>query len=545
MGEMIERTPETTLWDLQESYRLAQQGDFTAALQALPAPPLGKGNSNWAAYRLTLKLVTHAPVDANDLLALFPGRLTKVGKDNVRKVAERLNDLLEHWRSESGQPLLERVAELAADYEWRDWDFAYLNGTYGTPGRVVVRTLSFAANESLRELACTLIREAENEARVIMGMTRVRERKGRRPRRAQKPPVAMRGYVAQEDLPLPYVHYTGPYGTFLAFSESRDSIPMLCSCAEPAVANLIEIMAKYPSRYQQPSAPDAVFRDLYFPEALIRYVKDRGQREDRGLLFASRLCHRCNLVSPKLRYCGEMYGGVFVQHHGWYVNQAFLRWGVLPRGNGDLLFPYIASICPSTVAGSIKQARAAQKTYLDEYQRLLTIVHGSARDDINPDEVTYWHSVRTDEAEPMQQMRREAAQSIRAVSKVFENMAREEFGFREVGERWVSETLLFRIVNRMFESEEILHHHRPQWLEGLELDIYVPSLNLGFEYQGQQHFHPVDAWGGREALKLTKLRDQKKRDMCRTAGVKLVEIDYTEPLTEDHVRKRAFEHSTT
>jgi len=165
-------------------------------------------------------------------------------------------------------------------------------------------------------------------------------------------------------------------------------------------------------------------------------------------------------------------------------------------------------------------------------------MRGPDREDIHPDEVTYWQNVKISEAEPMQQLRRQAAQLNRAVSKVFENMARQEFGFRKVGERWVSETLLFRIVDRMFKDQEVLHHHRPQWLEGLELDIYVPGLKMGFEYQGQQHFHPVEVWGGKGALKLTQLRDQRKRDLCAEAGVKLVEIDYTEPLTEDHIRRR-------
>jgi len=545
MSRFVEGTPEMELLDLRESCRHALRRDFAAALAALPAPPLGRGNLNWAEYRLTLKLVTHEPVDAHDLLALFLTRLTKVGKTNVQKVAERMNELLEKWRDENGKLLLEKLAEQAADYEWRDWDVACLSGTYDKLGRVVVRTLSFASNENLQELAYSVIREAENDVRETLGVARVRERKRRRPRSARKPPVALKGYVAEESLPLPYVHYTGPSGTFLAFSESRDSIPMLCSCAQSAVANLMEIKDKFPSPYRHSSAVDAAFRDPYFPEALIRYAKDSGKNGVQGLPFADRLCHRCNLVSPKLRYCHEMYGGVFVQHHGWYVNQAFLRWGVLPRGYGNPLFPYLDSLCPGTIAKKIEKARVAQKAYMEEHEQLQDTMRGPDREDIGPNEITYWQNVKISEAEPMQQLRRQAAQSNRAVSKVFENMARQEFGFRKVGERWVSETLLLHIVDRMFKDQKVLQHHRPQWLEGLELDIYVPGLRMGFEYQGQQHFHPVEVWGGKEALKLTQLRDQRKRDLCAEADVKLVEIDYTEPLTEDHVRKRVFGESVS
>lgn len=134
----VEGTPEMGLWDLQESYRNAQRSDFGAALDALPAPPLGKGNSNWAEYRLTLKLLVHEPVDAHDLLALFPGRLTRIGKEHVREVAAAIDDLLDARREGSGGLLLEELAEQAKDFEWRDWDLAYLNGTYGKAGEVVV-----------------------------------------------------------------------------------------------------------------------------------------------------------------------------------------------------------------------------------------------------------------------------------------------------------------------------------------------------------------------------------------------------------------------
>ncbi|MCK4392664.1 hypothetical protein KAX17_07125 [Candidatus Bipolaricaulota bacterium] len=87
-------------------------------------------------------------------------------------------------------------------------------------------------------------------------------------------------------------------------------------------------------------------------------------------------------------------------------------------------------------------------------------------------------------------------------------------------------------------GEEVLHHHRPEWLEGLELDVYVPSRKLAFEYQGQQHFHPLQMWGGKAALEKTKERDARKRTLCTKVGVKLVQIDYTEPLTKQHIRSQ-------
>ncbi len=69
----------------------------------------------------------------------------------------------------------------------------------------------------------------------------------------------------------------------------------------------------------------------------------------------------------------------------------------------------------------------------------------------------------------------------------------------------------------------------------MELDIYLPDLNLAFEYQGQQHFHPVEAWGGARALDLLRARDHLKAKICAKREVRLVLVDYTEPLTEEHI----------
>gem|GEM_PF-1277989 len=540
----VEGSAEMGLFDLQDSYGSAQKGAFSEALDALPAPPLGKGNSNWAEYRLTLKLLVREPEDAFDLLALFSARLTKVGKENVREVARALDNLLDTRREKTGHSILEELAEEAEDYEWREWDFAYLNGTYGKAGKTVVRTLSFGANDALRDIAHSLIREAEDWVRQEHGLSAVRKRKSRRPRKVRKSPVALGGGIVEESLPLPYVHYTGLYGTFLAFSEAKNSEPHLCACAELAVANLVDLVNASPDlHYGRASTFDYVFRDHFFPATIVELAQARRSEGIGALSFRKGICHRCNVISPKLRYCHEMYGTVFVQHHGWYVNQSHLRFGVLRQEFGEQLFPYLESRCPSELAVKIKKARSDQRLFAEEEQRLQRMVQEPDRDDIGPEEITYWHNVRLEEAEPMAKLRRQAAQSARAVSKYFEDVARQEFGFRKVGERWVSETLLFQIVDRIFMDQEVVHHHRPDWLGGLELDIFVPSLALAFEYQGEQHFHPVEIWGGKAALAETRVRDERKRVLCVEAGVTLVEIDYTEPLTESYIRKRISEES--
>jgi len=57
---------------------------------------------------------------------------------------------------------------------------------------------------------------------------------------------------------------------------------------------------------------------------------------------------------------------------------------------------------------------------------------------------------------------------------------------------------------------------------GSELDIYIPELSLGFEINGAFHY---DIIFGERVLEHTQRNDAEKRNLCKKAGIKLVEID--------------------
>jgi len=48
----------------------------------------------------------------------------------------------------------------------------------------------------------------------------------------------------------------------------------------------------------------------------------------------------------------------------------------------------------------------------------------------------------------------------------------------------------------------------------LPFDFYIPSLNLLIEYQGIQHFKPVDFFGGEKSFKEIIFRDKIKLQYC-------------------------------
>ena len=126
----------------------------------------------------------------------------------------------------------------------------------------------------------------------------------------------------------------------------------------------------------------------------------------------------------------------------------------------------------------------------------------------------------------------------REYDNTIENCVREQMGYPKIGDAWVSETMLFHIVEEIYPDVEIIRHHRPNWLEGLELDIYIPSIKLAFEYQGLQHFQAVEHWGGKAKLEIQKEHDSRKKRICKEKGVRLICVNYDEELTNEYIRKR-------
>ena len=75
-------------------------------------------------------------------------------------------------------------------------------------------------------------------------------------------------------------------------------------------------------------------------------------------------------------------------------------------------------------------------------------------------------------------------------------------------------------------------------MEKLELDVYIPDLKIGFEYQGIQHFQSVEYWGGEEQLLVVQEHDTRKKRLCVENNVTLICVNYDEPLTETHMKDR-------
>jgi hypothetical protein len=106
-----------------------------------------------------------------------------------------------------------------------------------------------------------------------------------------------------------------------------------------------------------------------------------------------------------------------------------------------------------------------------------------------------------------------------------ENKFRVNNGLPKIGEGWISETELYYKIKNKFSDYEVIHHGKAKWLGRQHLDIFIPELKIAVEYQGKQHFEPVDFFGGEEGYLKTKERDDLKKEKCRKNNVLLIEVE--------------------
>ena len=66
-----------------------------------------------------------------------------------------------------------------------------------------------------------------------------------------------------------------------------------------------------------------------------------------------------------------------------------------------------------------------------------------------------------------------------------------------------------------------------KYKQKLLFDFYIPEYNLCIEFQGEQHYRP---WYTEEDFETQQIRDNIKREFCKTHNINLLEIRYDEPL---------------
>lgn len=110
------------------------------------------------------------------------------------------------------------------------------------------------------------------------------------------------------------------------------------------------------------------------------------------------------------------------------------------------------------------------------------------------------------------------------VYRLAENRVRRKYNLPQIGEGWLSETQLYYEIKYVFTDCKVTQHAKLPFLKKQHLDVFIHELNIGLEYQGEQHNRPVDYFGGDTAYSQTLERDERKRKLCEKNGVSLIYV---------------------
>ena len=116
-----------------------------------------------------------------------------------------------------------------------------------------------------------------------------------------------------------------------------------------------------------------------------------------------------------------------------------------------------------------------------------------------------------------------------------ENKLRKIHNIPEIGKGHISQYLLYTHLKDYYKDLE--YECSPEWLGRQRYDMYDPVKKVAVEYNGKQHYEPVDLFGGEEALAKNIKRDEEKLKKSIKNGVKLYVWHYSIPINEKTIKE--------
>lgn len=71
-----------------------------------------------------------------------------------------------------------------------------------------------------------------------------------------------------------------------------------------------------------------------------------------------------------------------------------------------------------------------------------------------------------------------------------------------------------------------------KYVKSLQFDFFLPEFNICIEYDGEQHFRPIEFFGGIESFKNLVLKDELKNLYCQENNLSLLRISYKDNIIE-------------
>lgn len=96
-----------------------------------------------------------------------------------------------------------------------------------------------------------------------------------------------------------------------------------------------------------------------------------------------------------------------------------------------------------------------------------------------------------------------------------------------------------KIIKKWLDSNKIMYITQKKFnnclsMKGknLKFDFFVPILNLCIEFDGKQHFEPLEFFGGDEYFKILKRNDKLKDIYCMQNNIYLIRIKYDQDIEQ-------------
>ena len=102
------------------------------------------------------------------------------------------------------------------------------------------------------------------------------------------------------------------------------------------------------------------------------------------------------------------------------------------------------------------------------------------------------------------------------------------------------------IINKILKSLKIKYEYQKTFDDLkdtglLSYDFFIPNQNILIEYQGEQHYQPIDYFGGDDKFKTQQKHDKMKSDYAKGNGYNLIAVPYTED-TFSKIKKYLVKH---
>jgi len=116
---------------------------------------------------------------------------------------------------------------------------------------------------------------------------------------------------------------------------------------------------------------------------------------------------------------------------------------------------------------------------------------------------------------------------------IIKNHIRESLGLPLVGETKLNETRVYKLIQKAFPGFTVIREHSPPFLSPQRYDYYVSKLKVAVEWNGEQHYRPIEYFGGTAGFEATLKRDARKRAVSTRNGIRLIELKYD--MTDDDI----------